>query len=237
MDARTWFEESLRLTEQQPPIVKSGIPEVPADYFAEAYKRNRIKVVVDIPRFLALPVEPQQLRTVPGSTFVLIRLGFQLLPEGDALSVPLNFARCSARLARTDDHHAQPRIHDLYPRELFEGHPTKVHLSLSPKLEVGPVRVEAVTASTEITMGHVEPVITGWAGLEERHPYWHLHPKRHDTASVLPFWLTVELPPPARSLDIAVLAEADVLDKAGPLRMRPKKYLWDERPAYRIELP
>ena len=145
MEDSIWFQEELEssgLGEAIP--TKSAIPETPEAYFDATFHHGAARVIADVPRWRELEDGAVQLRSYPKSRFVLLRLGIQLHPAEHTTNARYSFARCSAML-ESDDPLLQPRVHDLYPSEIYNQPEAKISLAISPNLKIGPVEASAGT--------------------------------------------------------------------------------------------
>lgn len=227
-----WYEETLEPTD----LVVSDIVKSLSDEITTPAKKIREDargiVRVDRPRWGLLdPTKYNLLSVGKGSSFYLIRLGFQLdiEPQLRQRGVRFVYARCQAYLWPAADGQPQPTVYDVIPRDLYDQEPRKINVKVNPQIKLDKIEASVAEASTDFTVGVVEPVIIGWPGNDERSPYWDLRPSNRDLIGVRHLWVVVELPAGCQGVRLAILVEGDIQTRFGFIHIGPRTCEWDGR--------
>jgi hypothetical protein len=168
--------------------------------------------------------------------FYQVRLSFEFDVDKAARDAGARFsyARCTARLWSAAGGAAQPRVYDLYPRDLYEGDPRTVKVEFGPEIKAADAGLSLGSLSTDISVGQVEPVVVAWKGDQEREPYWDLNPKNKMLLGLRNLWLLLQVPAECDGARLALRVEGDVEARWGPIPVAPKERLWDQRPSVLI---
>ncbi len=227
-----WFVEEL-----VPSDVAETAPTKGTFERREPAASDAVEVRVNKPLSLVLSARPDGVSFIAAdSTLVVMRLGFQF-------AVPLRlhekghkivWARCSASI--TGYGAASPRVIDVFPRDLYDGVTREIQIDLSPKLRLGSVEASAGNIRGSVGVGRVQPVMVGYAGVDERAPYWEITPKSSDLIGMRDFWLLVEAPSGTSHLEVSVKAEVEVRHQLGRIPLGPHETSFANRPRHRIAL-
>ncbi len=177
------------------------------------------------------------LKTAERCNFYQIRLGFEFdipMKERDA-RIQFVSATCSAWLWSETTTSVQPRVYDVYPRDLYEGEGREVSVEFGPEVKIGDASGTLGKLTTDARFGRVEPVIVAFLGKGEREPRWELHPGRRPLLGVRNLWLLIEVPKTRSTVRLAVRAEGDIQTRWGPIPVGPKERAMDRRPSVLIQ--
>lgn len=241
--AEIWFEDELTpasgTVEEITKALTGGAGALlrgADDVRTEITEQARARVRAHTPDWARLADTSKFLTSGRASSFYQVRLGveFELAKEARAAGGRFTFGRCAARLWSAASSQAQPRVYDLFPRDLYEGEPTTVTLEFGPEIKVGAVGGSLGKISTDIRIGQVEPVVVGWKGEGEREPYWDLNPQSKSLLGPRHFWLLLEVPNECNGARLALLVEGDVETRFGPIPIAPKERAWENRPSVLI---
>lgn len=226
-----WFTEDL--------IVREPVEEPPDKGTHEDQaigSRARVEVRVNNPRWRFLSEAERSDPFINArSTIILVRLGFQF-------AVPLwlrekgykiVWARCSAIV--TGRGSVLARVVDLFPKDLYEGSVRQMRIDLNPKLKFGSVEASVGSASGTVDVGRVQARVVGYAGPEERAPYWEISPKGEELIGTRDFWLLLEAPLGCTEVGLSVKIEAECQHRFGFIPLGPRDERWEKRP--RISIP
>jgi hypothetical protein len=227
-----WFVEDLLPSEAAETAPTKGTFER-----REPAGGDAVEVRVNKPLSLVLSERPEGASFIAAdSALVVVRLGIQF-------AVPLRlhekghkivWARCSASMIGYGA--ASPRVIDLFPRDLYDDATREIQIDLSPKLRLGSVEASAGNIRGSVGVGHVQPVMVGYAGADERAPYWEITPKSSDLIGTRDFWLLVEAPSGTSHLEVSVKAEVEVRHQLGRIPLGPRETNFANRPRYRTAL-
>jgi len=200
-----------------------------ADERAEATREieheARAVVRVHQPRWLHVQDTSPFATSGGAADYFQVRLGFEfdLAEEARRAGARFVLARCETFLWGIG---ASPRVYDLFPRDLYEGESRVVSVELGPELKVGEVGGSLGKISTDLRIGHIEPVIVGWFGAAEREPRWELRPREKTLIGIRNVWLWVEVPRECQRAHLAVRVSGDVQTRLGPIPVGLKE-VWD----------
>lgn len=234
MEFEVWYEEALLPDQISLDDLKQQSKH-PLD--RTDLESIRAVVRVDRPRWRLIESAQNKIaRRNPGDRHLLVRLGFQFdIPPSDRRKgTRYTFARCQAYLWPAVSGEPQPTVYDIIPRDLYNGEPRKVKVTLGPQITIASFEASLGEVSSDITVGTVEPTIVGWPGDEERAPYWDLTPRNNVLLGIRHFWLVVELPEHCSGLRLAAMAEGDLQTHFGPIPVGPRERAWDGRMAETI---
>ncbi|MBK9007473.1 MAG: hypothetical protein IPM31_10825 [Anaerolineae bacterium] len=228
-----WYEEELVPIEPEfNEVTKSTEKE------RQATPKARGVVRIDKPRWKKLDDESsyEWLTSGSKSEFYLVRLGFQfdVLEKAREQGVKFIFARCSAFLRSESIEQLQPTVYEMVPRDLHEGESHVVKLEIAPQIKLGNTSFAFGEASTDLSLGSIEPVTVGWPGKDEREPYWELRPKNKTLIGVRHLWLVIEAPIGCGGIRLATRVEGDLKSYFGIISVGPISRLWASRPSIRI---
>lgn len=234
MTDKFWFEEELLADpESVEALVGSG-----AKSQDEAKKLRVIKrtVRLHLPRHEVL--ESEAVRKLPVSNaryhYVVVRLGCEFDPT-EVRPASFQSAKLTAWIGT--DGKAQPRVHSLAPVEMTAGRPGSIKLKLEPSLTLDKYGGSLGGIETDILVGQVAPVVRGFAGENEREPYWNLeHHREALLYGLRHFWLLLEAPPGTNQIHIGCLVQGWLQTALGRLLLIPAEKRRLERPRHTITL-
>lgn len=227
-----WFEEDLLPDEKQVDQIAKDVSRTAHVKAADIREAARGRVLVNQPRWIELdPKQLQLLGTDAGERYFLVRLGFQFaLPrEERGRGAAFVYARCSAYLWPFEGGQPAPRVYEVIPSDLYEGKAQTINVKLGPTLKLDKLEASAGEVSTDVTFGTIEPSIVGWAGEDERSPYWELRPTTRSLIGTRHLWMIVELPSGCSGVQIATMAEGEIQTRFALVPVGPRVRTWDGR--------
>lgn len=229
-----WIEEELFPDDQMVAQAAKSLPSEEAQDQQQVKSQLRGIVRISRPRWRLLTQEEASglLRSGRAPVFYLVRLGFQfdLSPEARDHGNRFVEARCSARLYPAQLDQPQPTVCEVIPRYYFEGKPSTMSIKFSPKIKLGVMEAGVGEAGMEISVGYVEPSITGWSGQDDCEPYWELRPKSQELKGERHVWLIAEVPSGAEGLQLALKAEGALRSHLfGLIPIGPRLNAWSQR--------
>ena len=105
---------------------------------------------------------------------------------------------------------------DIYPQHLYEGEPSPVKVEVGLGLKAGPVGVDVSSIGTDLHLGQVTPVTTGFFGREEREPRWELRARAKPILGVYHCWMIVERPAGCGPVRLATFGACCLMVGTGP---------------------
>lgn len=171
--------------------------------------------------------------SVPNTQYFCVRLGFEfeLNTESRKMGGHYSFVRFSAILRGVEKAETDPRVYDLYPRDLYEGEPRMVKVEFGPEITVNDVGVSLGSVSSDIQVGTISPAVVAYKGRGEREPRWELTPRQKELIGMRNAWLVVEVPNACKGARLSVRVEGEIETKWGPISVSPKERVWENRPS------
>jgi hypothetical protein len=162
-----------------------------------------------------------------------ISLHFEFAPLSNELQFV--FALCEAYLEGLQSDEPQPKVYDLYPKQLHEVEARSLSLKFDPSVKVAGVEVSIGELNAEMPVGRVAPVTSGFRGQDGRNPHWRLRPKKYPLVGPRDFFLAVEQPARCNGIVLRARAEGTIQTYWGPIAVGPKRYAWGSRPKIVIQ--
>jgi len=226
-----WYEEELAPTEQTLEELANHVKRLDLPEAVRTSRAIQAQVRLYTPIWQRLADTSQILTSTRGAAFYQVRLGFEVEIARQAREdgARFTFALCTAYLWSASNSQVQPSVYDLYPAYLDEGQQRVISVEFGPELKVGEVGGSLGKLSTDVHLGQVEPLITGWKGKGEREPHWELNPQSKTLLGQRHLWLLIQAPEECDGVRLAVQVEGDVQMYWGILPVGPKERVWDKR--------
>jgi hypothetical protein len=210
--------------------------------FLERYVEGKAQGVLRVHQPRCCPLTAEEAARIPGGPggpqagspakgkLYLVRLGieFDVLPLGREAGRAYTAAWQRAYLFSPASQE-QPRVLDIYPQHLYEGEPAPVKVEVGLGLKAGPVEVEVGSIGTDLHLGQVTPVTTGFFGWEEREPYWELRARTKPILGVHHCWMILERPAGCGPVRLAAFGEGDLQTRLFTIPVGPKERAWGKR--------
>lgn len=194
-------------------------------------------VRINKPRWCLLEGEGRPLKSQDNNRYYLVRMGFQFYIPKESYEHGSRFiySLCKARIWPKISHQPDPLVYEILPKDIYDGEPRKVSIQVSPEIKLGAFGGSLGEMDTDITIGQVTPAIVGWAGKDEREPYWELRPITKELSGTQHMWMVLEVPKDCQGVRLAIWVEAEVQTKFGLIYLGPKQKVWENRPSMIIE--
>ncbi len=233
----TWFDEELTPDPDSIAILMKGSKSGRDDRARLEAIRGRIRV--HDPRWKVLDyTEVKALGAItPNHRYCWLRLSCEFDPGADARAAKTGYAAAIMSAYLWGTGRAHPRVHSLAPVEVSSGKPRTVTAKIGPSFSIAGTGGSLGGIEADIAIGSIAPIVRGFAGKDERQPYWNL--EHHHEAPLYGrrhFWLLVESPHSLAEFSISCRVEADLQTILGRLRLQPKVHDWAQRPRYVIKL-
>lgn len=206
---------------------------------AERIVREDLKGIIRLHQPRALPLAPDtgglgsDAVAYAHGTSYLVKLGVEF-----DLPLRLREAKYGYRRAyyRTwlsaGDAACLPAVLRVYPDRLVRGERRTVRVELKPSLSWNSVEGSLGSVATDVQVGVVAPATVGFAGDEQRAPYWEMTEQGEAILGPYDFWFVLDVPrgcDPA-GVRLALLGEGDLKFSLGPFLMGPWRNRRVERP-------
>ncbi len=232
-----WFEEELLPTELTIEEVVKSTPSQRNQTNQQARSEMRGILRVNRPRWRQLSKDERDslLKSGTKADFYLVRLGFEfdIVEDTNNKGVCFVEAHCCARLDPAQQGQPQPTVCEVIPQYHFEGKPCTMSVKISPTIQLGMIQAGIGEASKDISVGYVEPEITGWYGDNECEPYWKLRPKSKKLKGIRHLWLIIESPLGllgTKGVKLAVRVEGILQSRRfGLIPVSPRISQWERR--------
>ena len=244
MTDTVWYEEELTVQADVAERTAKSMAEQKgvsvAQIREEVQQKARGIVRIQTPRWGLL--DPTKAKVLPSgseSRYYLVRLGFEFdIPkESQPYGVRWVYAHCEAQLRSAHVSEPPPRVYKVIPDNLTKGEPQQMTVKLGgPQVELtnlGKVTVGEV--STEFTVGTVQPDVVGFAGQDERAPYWEMTPNREALRGTRHLWLIAEVPEGASGFRLRAAANGEVKLHLGVFPVGQAQPTWDHLPSLLIQ--
>ncbi len=222
-----WFEyelepalEAFETKEDQKGASRQSLPP------QEALDEARSRVEITIRDWESLGQAPAS----PPRTLWLVHLRCQF----EAKSGRFISAQCGASLEPAQNSEPKPTVYDMYPLELTEGEPQTIALKFNPNFKIGPVEINGLDISTEITRGKVQPVIVGFPGKDDRAPHWNLQATKYPLEKTLSLWLILAQPAGCNEMRLRPQVRGTIQTSWGPIPVRPTQQIGKSSPSILI---
>lgn len=167
--------------------------------------------------------------------YVLVRLGCEFDPARKYTGKSFVSARYEGYLWGSDEQH--PRVYSLEPVKVDAQSERKFTFEVAPEITVGDIGGKLGSIGAEIVSGHVEPVMRGYAGEQERQPYWTMeHHSQAPLEGQRNFWLLLEIPAALTACYLTCRVEGYLQTRFGKLLLRSPKREFAERPRFTITM-
>jgi hypothetical protein len=228
-----WFEDELLPSPDAIRMQIRGVGEqgITAQQLQELYGQARSVIRVYEPD--ARKLGPAQPVTGREGTLWRISLHFEFAPLSKELRFV--FALCEAYLEGLQSGEPQPQVYDLYPQRLYEDEIPMASLKFDPSVKVAGIETSVGEIKTDMSIGRIAPVTTGFRGQDGRNPHWRLRQKKYPLVGVRDFFLAAEQPARCSGIRLRVRVEGTIQTYWGPIAVGPKRYVWDSRPSIVIQ--
>lgn len=163
-------------------------------------------------------------------TYMLMRLWCDFDTESASQKKPFGFESAKIGFSLWSDEQCfrsvpaqelvvHPKVFALQPTNINSGKPTPMKLQLGPTITLASgMGFSAGGVELNINVGEVAPVVHGFAGEDERNPYWKLnHHREAPLYGSRHFWLVLELHPSLKQFYIECNYEAALRIKGNVL--------------------
>jgi len=232
----------LRLSEEKGLDLATLRQATDKEVFLEQYVEEKAQGVLRVHHPRCRPLTAEEAARIPSGLsslqagspakgkLYLVRLGmeFDVPPQGREAGWAYTAAWQRAYLFSPASQE-QPCVLDIYPQHLYEGEPSSVKVEVGLGLKAGPVEVEVGSISTDLHLGQVTPVTTGFFGREEREPYWEMRAKAKPILGIYHCWMIVERPAGCGPVRLAAFGEGDLQTRLFSIPVGPKERAWGQR--------